>query len=368
MAKATAAAAAPHSDGKPPSGAFNAAAHGLRGAASLMVFWAHMLGGTAEHIYASQPDFVALIYRPWQFGRWGVELFFMISGFVILPSVVRYAPAQFALRRFLRIYPLFFIFSLLFIALNLLTDTQPAMNDPWKILACLTFLNLVTGTDQLTPNAWSLTFEAIFYALTALIYYFLKRRPSELYAAGAIIVALLFLGFFPISIFFLIGIGVRLLFDRGLIPGGRWARAGEIVFALACLLFASTDWFLYTPTDLAKPLVYAIILSSAGYFALAVSPSSLTTRILGGRIVTYLGTVSYSLYLVHPYTYFICRSLFQHFGLFEFGWKISMPLFFLVTTPLTLIVTHGVHHAFERAPYRWFFRQRAQRRRPIPQS
>lgn len=347
---------------------FNAAAHGLRGIASLMVFCAHMLGGTAEHIYANSPEYVELIYRPWQFGRWGVELFFMISGFVILPSVVRYTPAQFALRRFLRIYPLFFVFSLIFIALNLLTDTQPAMNDPWTILACLTFLNLITGTDQLTPNAWSLTFEVIFYALTALIFYFLKRKPSEIYAAGAIILALIFLIMFPITIFFILGIGVRLLFDRGLIPGGRWAHAAEILFAIGCLIFASADWFLYTPSDFSNPLVYAIIVSTAGYFGLAVSKDSLTTRIFSGKAITYLGVVSYSLYIVHPYTYFTCRNLFQHFGIFDLGWKIGIPLFFLVTTPITLIVTHAIHHALERYPYQWFFRQRVYRNRPIQQS
>ncbi len=362
MAQATIApiVAAPDRE-KVVRGEFNAAAHGLRGIASLMVFCAHMLGGTAEHIYAGNPEYVALVYRPWQFGRWGVELFFMISGFVIIPSVMRYAPRQFALRRFLRIYPLFFVLSLLFIALNLVTKTQPAMNDPWTILACLTFLNLVTGTDQLTPNAWSLTFEVIFYMLTALVVYFLVRRRNEIGAAIAIILALIFLVLFPITIFFLLGIGVRLLFDRGLIPVGRAAHAAEILFAAGCVLFASADWFHYTLADFRNPLVYAIIISTAGYFCLAVSPYSLTTRLLSGRAIAYLGTVSYSLYLVHPYTYFTARNLFHHFGWFDFGWQLSMPLFFLVTVPITLIVTHAAHHALERYPYQWFFHQRIYR-------
>ncbi|MDB5713856.1 MAG: acyltransferase [Sphingomonadales bacterium] len=347
---------------------FNAAAHGLRGIASLMVFCAHILGGTAEHIYAENLEYVALIYRPWQFGRWGVELFFVISGFVILPSVLRYAPKEFALRRFFRIYPLFFVLSLLFVGLNLITNTQPAMNNPWNILACLLFLNLATGTDQLTPNAWSLTFEVIFYTLTAFIVYFLKHKRSEAWAAGAIVTAIVFVALYPIAVFFLFGIGIRLLFDRGLIPTGRGAQLAEIGFAIGCLIFASTDWFHYTPADLANPLVYAIIISTVGYFCLAVSPQSLTSRLLSGRAITYLGTVSYSLYLVHPYTYLILRMLFQDFGLFDFGWQISMPLFFLVAVPITLIATHLAHHALERFPYQWFFHQRIYRVRPTSKA
>src|SRR5690242_6269345 len=100
---------------------FNPAAHGLRGIASMMVFWAHLLGGTAKHVYAGNPFYVALVWGPWSFGAWGVELFFVISGFVILPSVMRYSLGQFALRRFLRLYPLFFVFTLFFAALNAVT-------------------------------------------------------------------------------------------------------------------------------------------------------------------------------------------------------------------------------------------------------
>ena len=69
---------------------FNSSAHGLRGIASMMVFFAHLLGGTAEHIYSGRADYVAFVERPWNFGVYGVELFFVISGFVILPSVMRY--------------------------------------------------------------------------------------------------------------------------------------------------------------------------------------------------------------------------------------------------------------------------------------
>src|SRR3546814_5038332 len=99
-------APAPAAKAKRTEAGFNCAAHGLRGIAALMVFSAHLLGGSAEHVYQDHSAYVQFVLRPWQFGVYGVYLFFTISGFVILPSVLRYSTGQFALRRFLRLYPL----------------------------------------------------------------------------------------------------------------------------------------------------------------------------------------------------------------------------------------------------------------------
>src|SRR3546814_6649753 len=55
----------------------------------------------------------------------------------------------------------------------------------------------------------------------------------------------------------------------------------------------------------------------------------------------------------------VCSS--DLMGLFTNHIALSMLLFFLVTTPLTLLVTHVVHHLVELGPYQWFFRQRIYR-------
>lgn len=340
---------------------FNSAAHGLRGIASMMVFWGHLLGGTAEHVYAGDPVYVAGIQRPWHFGTFGVELFFVISGFVILPSVLRYSPREFALRRILRIYPLFFVFTLLFVLLNAATNLYPNLNTLKAVVAGFLFVNLFSGTEQLTPNAWSLSFEILFYTLACLTAFFILRKPSRLGTGAMILLSLVFLCAFPISGFFLFGVAVRMLHSRGLVLPPRIARPLELIAALLCIRYASIAWFAYTPADMADPLVWKIMASTACFFYLAVSPGSLTSWLLGRPGILYLGTVSYSLYLVHPYTYYACRELFRHFGWFVDSWWLAMPVFFLVVTPITLFVTHFVHRWIEMKPYQWYFHQRIYR-------
>ncbi|MBK5264449.1 MAG: acyltransferase [Alphaproteobacteria bacterium] len=342
-------------------GGFNGAAHGLRGIAAMMVFCAHLLGGTAEHIYQGHAHYVAFVVRPWQFGVYGVELFFTISGFVILPSILRYSAGQFALRRLLRLYPLFFVLTLFFVLSNTVTHEYPDVNNWRTIIGGFTFTNLLLHTEQLTPNAWSLTYEVMFYILTCLGVTFLVKQRRWMVGGLVLLLSVLFLVRYPIATYFLFGLGIRVLHDRGVSLRRELAWPLEFVAALSCIYFASSGWFTYKPADVTNPILIATMLSTAAYFFLAISPGSLTGRLLAGPATTYLGTVSYSLYLVHPYTYYVMRLLFVKLGLFTDHIALSMLLFFLVTTPVTLLLTHVIHHLIELGPYEWFFRQRVYR-------
>ena len=343
------------------SAEFNPAAHGLRGIASLMVFCAHLLAGTAEHIYPNNAAYFAATRAPWHFGTYGVELFFVISGFVILPSVRRYSVREFAIRRFLRLYPLFFVLSVFFVIMNGMTNSYHKLNNLPAIVSGFLFLNLFNRTEQLTPNAWSLTYEVFFYVLLCLGYQVLVRRFRPVGAGLVLGAFLIFWVLCPIVTFFVFGLLIRLLHDRGVRLPDSMAWPLEVISAASCIWFASRDWFAYTRADLANPVVPAIMVSTAIYFFVASQSNSLTRMLLSGRWVAYLGTVSYSLYLVHPYTYFACRNLFRHFGLFGANIPLSMLGFFVVTTPVTLLVTHYVHRYLEVGPYQWYFHQRIYR-------
>lgn len=336
---------------------FNIAAHGLRGVASAAVLLAHLAGGAAEHIYADRREFVEAIDPWWNFGTFFVFMFFTISGFVILPSAMRYSAREFAARRLMRIYPLFLFFSLLFIALNFATNRQPELNDPVAIVSALLFLNLFTGTEQLTPNAWSLTYEVMFYAMTCafVVAAFRLRRPGLVDALIALSVILVIL--FPKALFFLGGVVIRLLHDRGVRPAPELQRRLEIASFLIFVAFASSGKRDFHPDEFSDLIVYGTMASCCLYFYFATAPTSYTARLLDNRIASYLGVVSYSLYLLHPYVYLPARLAFERFGLFTDDIVASMILFYLVVVPATLAATHVVHVALERWPYRLCFRK-----------
>lgn len=342
---------------------FNVAAHGLRGVASMMVLFAHLLGGTAEHIYHADRNYVSAVLPFWNIGTFGVQLFFVISGFVILPSVRRYSLGEFGLRRFLRLYPLFLAFSLLFAALNYFTGAYPKLNTVTAFVSGLLFLNLFTGTEQLTPNAWSLSFEVMFYLATAITYYCAFTRRSVVLTIVSLLLSLAFWVQFPISSYFALGLLVRVLHDRGLVLPLRLARSFEAVMLGVAIWLASLSHYEYRWADLANPAVPPLIVATATYFYLAVHRNSLTALLLNNRPTLYLGTVSYSLYIVHPYIYLPTRLAFARLGWFTEDTVLSLTIFALVVTPLALIATAIVHDRLERWPYTRFFRQGIYRRR-----
>lgn len=359
MASLASTAIAPVGEASPAqaSGEFNVAAHGLRGVASMMVFFAHLMGGTARHIYSTDNHYVATVTPFWNIGTFGVELFFMISGFVILPSVRKYTISEFALRRFLRLYPLFFTFSVLFVILNRITGAYPDFANPLTEVSAFLFLNLFTGTEQLTPNAWSLSFEVMFYTGTATVYYFAFVRRSLLLTLVATVASLAFWISFPITTYFVLGLAVRLLDDRR--TDARWwpARWLEGLALAAMLALASIAHHEYSWDDIFAPEVPPLMLASAAYFYFAVRRDSLTAKLLGNRATLYLGTVSYSLYIVHPYVYLPMRIMFQKMGWFEGDSLRSLAVFALAVTPPMLVATAIIHNVLERWPYAAFFRQ-----------
>ncbi|KAA0520056.1 acyltransferase [Enterobacter ludwigii] len=135
--------------------------HYLRGIAALIVVFFHFRG-LLNGVYA-QKDLGGILFGS---GAFGVDLFFMISGFIISMSTQRmYSPVSFFIRRFFRIYPAFiFVFVVgMFTAYS---------NNPGsEIMKSLFFIHQDYsqpspgfGYNMLGP-AWTLTYEFYFYML-----------------------------------------------------------------------------------------------------------------------------------------------------------------------------------------------------------
>lgn len=143
----------------------------LRFVAFLMVFAVHSLPGNAAS-YPQYGDVAALIVGS---GRWGVDVFFVLSAFLIT-KVPQNMPdlGEFYRRRLVRIVPLFFVF------LGVMAFFYPT----WTyLIGFATFTgNFVMAAYGLPPSAiapaWSLCVEMQFYVLWPLLMRFGVRRVA----------------------------------------------------------------------------------------------------------------------------------------------------------------------------------------------
>ncbi len=103
-----------------------------------------------------------------KYGYLGVELFFMISGFVILYSTNRTA-GEFIRRRFLRLFPMFWM-ALILIYLVLLLPFWERTTPPFsRFLWNLTMVPTAFGQERIDETHWFLVRELQFYVFVAVV-------------------------------------------------------------------------------------------------------------------------------------------------------------------------------------------------------
>ena len=99
------------------------------------------------------------------FGFLGVNLFFLISGFVIFSSALNRAAVEFATLRFIRLYPVYWL-SIIFTLLLLYTFLGDSLQlSLFDVLANLTMVQPYLGVAHLDPVYWTLLVELHFYAI-----------------------------------------------------------------------------------------------------------------------------------------------------------------------------------------------------------
>lgn len=138
--------------------------HQLRGIAALLVVLFHFRG-YLNGTYA-QKDLGYILFGA---GAFGVDLFFMISGFIIaLSTRKKTSPLIFGIRRFFRIYPAFFIIFIIgTLTVYSNNSTQDLLRAMFFIHKDYTLASPGFGFNILGP-AWTLTYEIYFYSLFVL--------------------------------------------------------------------------------------------------------------------------------------------------------------------------------------------------------
>ena len=303
---------------------------GLRGLAILVVMFQHFILIHGEGLEA------VLALRLAHCGVFGVDLFFVLSGFLITGILLdtrqtRHALRNFYMRRTLRICPLHYVVLLGFVLLALLVPMsyfppdraqglQSVLQD-WPWYASFTSNVLIALRNGRAHNflniTWSLSIEEQYYLIWALVVLTFQRatviRLSIFLLVASALARCLFIlsGASPIQIY--VSSACR---ADGLALGSYYAAAIRgagfslpkaterarriLVVAVPLLVILASAGWLDTESLFCRTIGYTLI---AGAFSqmlvLAIGEPNGAARILRWRFLRWLGAYSYGLYLLH---------------------------------------------------------------------
>lgn len=336
---------------------------GLRGIAALYVVLFHANG------YWRFPDPV------WPFifhGYMAVDLFFILSGFVMALTYSRLFEGgfdwgrfrHFLLLRLARIYPLYLLVTVVTALLiaTVLRDTYDFADLGLAVLPNLTLTQVWGMSNSIVPPGWSISAEWAAYVLFPPAFWLAIRAPRRwalLGVAGSFaVLALIAYGpawlaekpmnlrhgpvdivssFAPGTILRCLSsfyIGLVVYRFRDLIP----ARAAGVLFLLTLFLLCLRG------SDLWLIAVFAVLIMSLSH------DTGWVARFLQTRLIYWLGGISFALYLIHD---IVQKIIFQSFP--DWGLSAALPKWgwVVVSVVASILLSAAAHYGFERPSRTW---------------
>ncbi len=285
----------------------------LRGMAALSVVLLHV-----SNMLQQYTDCHGLFCRyasVWHIGGAGVDLFFIISGFVMVQSTryrfgLKGSSREFMLRRLIRIVPLYWLYTSLMLVLVLLPFTLKEQTFSviytLKSYFFVPAANPASGLDlPLLAQGWTLSYEMYFYLIFAVLLRF--HEKCLLPAISALFLLSVMVGMWqqpqgpllrvltsPLLLEFVLGCYLARLVDTRNISTPVCALL--IVGSLAALIFSP---------ELENHVELRLITWGVPTFFLAAGCVFLEKNGIGSvpgrRFLTMLGDSSYSTYLTHTF-------------------------------------------------------------------
>lgn len=322
----------------PPSSNRLPALDGLRALAVLLVFLIHSGGFGLRELGTVGNSLV-------DHGRYGVTMFFVLSAFSMCLSVKEGFEGQpvswlrYGLRRFFRIAPLFYLLMIWLFVMG------PGLGhyDPASVTAHFTFAMMVLPqyANDMIGVEWSIAVEMAFYLLFPLLVIWQHNRRFQVGAALLAVILIsqgdrvagllgatfaenrghnLLLHVYP----FLLGYWAFRLVRSGWhnrLPALAWAG-----LALALPLYS----ILQGEDPLSGPLM-----ALATVCLLFVIQSERGSKLLGHPVLSHIGKVSYSIYLLHT-------LMIGHFRYHEWGTATGMFTALMATIGLATLTFHFI--------------------------
>ncbi|HEY4884800.1 MAG TPA: acyltransferase [Myxococcales bacterium] len=300
---------------------------GVRGFAILMVMGVHFVGDVTPRNFGER-----LAVKLGNYGVLGVDVFFVLSGFLITGLLLdakgeSHYFRNFYARRTLRIFPLYyFVLALLFLVLPSVAALPPALEESrvhqawlWTYTANFYIAAKASWALPYVSHFWSLAIEEHFYLLWPLVVFSFRRETLERICLGVIVAALALrvglslLGTSELSISVLTPCRVDTLCvgallaamarrDEGVAPLVR--RSGQAALAIGAVTLLVSAFCAATRMGLAvlhpiRGTLFAMFFGALTLISLRRSEESLAARTFQSSWLRTFGKYSYGLYVYH---------------------------------------------------------------------
>ena len=346
----------------------------------------HLAAFQKQGLIRNNPD-LDLLSGIWDRGWVGVDLFFVISGFIMVYVTQNSGYGISTARRFIRsrvtrIYPLWWACAGIMLVYFLVTYGMPAAPDriesPDQAIgyAIRSFLLIPQDSVPILGLGWTLIHEMYFYLVFAIIL-LLPRKflwPALIVWAGFILASIVLLpslknavmktAMSPLTIEFILGAAAALMVTKQL-------RLNPALITIAAATAILLGMLFYPMLPDMEPAIRRVLIFALPCAALAYGWSRLEImgRAKPSTILTTLGDWSYSLYLTHFIVFLVLRRLFD--------W--SLPLlpeniaealtigttgaldnlvFAIISLPLCILVAALFYRLIEAPAVRFFKRRR----------
>jgi len=298
-------------------------------------------------------------------GDFGVDIFFVISGFIISFTVEKNSE-QFFLKRLLRIAPMYYLITLFVIAMWFLKPNvfhRTYIDIPSVIKS---FLFIPYSRDPVVGLGYTLNYEMYFYLLVACFLKFTNTAKQALICTGFFIVFIfiinnMFLGQFVVLNFyskdvvfeFIYGIILYFIYKN---LNGRALLNNSLYYGLAlCILSVVFMVYVGYPQ---VPLHYRAFLFGIPAFIICAFFVFSEGRIRTDSVYHYfykLGNASYTMYLIHPFVIFGILRLIH--PLFNFENTVLVIIEFVISMALVCLTSTLIYNKIE-LPMRRFFKDK----------
>lgn len=310
----------------------------LRGIACLSVLLFHY---TTKYSEIFSTSLTTQLFS-FKYGGLGVDLFFIISGFVIFLTIKKNTkPLEFAYKRFTRLYPTYWVCVLVTFFLIRFSDLLSYHRNFSALIINLTMIPDIFGVKRVDGVYWSLLPELMFYLLMFCMLLFKKIRHINLLCFIWLLFILLnsFRDVMPLRVLFNLNFGnlfiIGICFYKIKNKEANWSSHLLIIGSFLVSFVISDVMYKHMFLLLFIAIFYLFVYDKLKWIKL--------------KPLIVLGEVSYALYLLHQFIgYFIINELIDS------GIKNGF-LLILIPSVITIAMSYGITFYIEK-PIQLFLR------------